>query len=136
MIKKWPTFRATLKLKLFLTGKEDPPPLLIYTKNVPIWIWFKCLPQGCKIRLNTLDAFQSGGMIVLYLCAQLAVLYTYNCLLIMIHYRLGQNLLIINKYAVRSRYRSWLVHSIVTSYSYCSIIWTGLKGLPHISAVL
>ena len=31
-----------------------------------------------------------GGMIVLYLCAQLAVLYTYNCLLILIYYRLGQ----------------------------------------------
>ena len=35
---------------------------------------------------------------VLYLCAQLAVLYTNNCLLILIYYRLGQNLLIINKY--------------------------------------
>ena len=43
-----------------------------------------------------------GG--VLYLCAQFAVLYTYNCLLIMIYYRLGQNHLIINKYAVRSQY--------------------------------
>ena len=42
-------------------------------------------------------------MIVLYLCAQLAILYTYNCLLIMIYYRLGQNLLILYKYAVRSR---------------------------------
>ena len=41
-----------------------------------------------------------GGMIVLYLCAQLAVLYTYNCLLILIYYWLGQNQLIINKYAV------------------------------------
>ena len=47
------------------------------------------------------------GMIVLYLSAQLAVLYTYNCLLIMIYFRLGRNLLIINKYAVRSRYSSW-----------------------------
>ena len=28
-------------------------------------------------------------MIVLYLWAQLAVLYTYNCLLILIYYRLG-----------------------------------------------
>ena len=36
-------------------------------------------------------------MIVFYPCAQLAVLYTYNCLLIL-------NQLIINKYAVRSRY--------------------------------
>ena len=40
-----------------------------------------------------------GGMIVLYLCAQLAVLNTYNCTLILIYW-LGQNLLIINKYAV------------------------------------
>ena len=47
------------------------------------------------------------GMIVLYLCAQLAVLYTYNCLLILIYYSLGQNILIINKYAVRSRYSLW-----------------------------
>ena len=41
----------------------------------------------------------------MYLCAQLAVLYTYNCLLIMINYgevRL-QNLLIMKKCAVRSR---------------------------------
>ena len=28
-----------------------------------------------------------GGMIVLYLCAQLAVMYTYNCVLILIYYR-------------------------------------------------
>ena len=47
------------------------------------------------------------GMIVLYLCATLAILYTYNSLLILIYYRLGQNLLIIIKYAVRSRYSSW-----------------------------
>ena len=39
-------------------------------------------------------------MIVLYLCAQLALLYTYNCLLILIYYGLGQNQLTINKYAV------------------------------------
>ena len=45
-----------------------------------------------------------GGMIVLYLCAQLAVMYTYNYLLILIYYRLGQNQLMSNKYAVRSRY--------------------------------
>ena len=51
--------------------------------------------------------FDHGGMIVLYPCAQLAVLHTYNCLLIMIYYRLGQNLLIINKYAVRSWYILW-----------------------------
>ena len=44
------------------------------------------------------------GMVVLYLCAQLAVLYTYNCLQILIYYRLGQNQLIINKYAIRSQY--------------------------------
>ena len=48
-----------------------------------------------------------GGMIVLYLCAHLAVLYTYNCLLILIYYRLGQIQLIINKYAVRYRYSLW-----------------------------
>ena len=39
---------------------------------------------------------QSGGMIVLYLYAHLAVLYTFNCLLLLIYYRLGQNQLIIN----------------------------------------
>ena len=49
------------------------------------------------------------GMVVLYLCAQLAVLYTYYCLLILIYYRLGQNQLIINKYALRSRYSSWSI---------------------------
>ena len=43
---------------------------------------------------------QSEGMWVLYLCAQLAVLYTYNCSsLILRYYRLGQNQHIINKYA-------------------------------------
>ena len=31
----------------------------------------------------------------------------HNCLLILIYYRLGQNQLKINKYAVRSRYSSW-----------------------------
>ena len=31
-----------------------------------------------------------GERIVLYLCAQLAVLYTYNCLLILIYYRVSQ----------------------------------------------
>jgi len=50
---------------------------------------------------------KSGGMIVLYLCAQLAVLCTYNCLLILKYYRLGQNQLIIYKYAVRSWYKLW-----------------------------
>ena len=49
-----------------------------------------------------LRRLESGGMIVLYMCAQLAVLYTYNCLLILIYYRVGQNQLIINKYAVRA----------------------------------
>ena len=53
------------------------------------------------------DGPNPGGMRVLYLCAQLAVLYTYNCLLILIYYRLGQNQLIINKYAVRSLYSLW-----------------------------
>ena len=43
-----------------------------------------------------------GGVIVLYLCVQVAVLYTYNCLLILKYYRLGLNLLIIiNKYAIK-----------------------------------
>ena len=36
---------------------------------------------GCTVHL------QGGGLIVSYLCAQLAVLYTYNCLLIMLYYR-------------------------------------------------
>ena len=48
---------------------------------------------------KTRETRDTGGMIVLYLCAQLAVLYTYNCLLVLIYYRLGQNQLIINKYA-------------------------------------
>ena len=38
---------------------------------------------------KTRETRDTGGMIVLYLCAQLAVLYTYNCLLILIYYRLG-----------------------------------------------
>ena len=36
-----------------------------------------------------------------------SVLYAYNCTLILIYYRLGQNQLIINKYAVRSRDSLW-----------------------------
>ena len=54
----------------------------------------------------------TGGMVVLYLCAQLALMYTYNCLLILIYYKLGQSQLIINKYAVRSRYSSWPIKLI------------------------
>ena len=51
--------------------------------------------------LHELIISRGGGvMIVLYLCAQLAVLYTYTCLQILIYYRLGQNQLVINKYAV------------------------------------
>ena len=42
-------------------------------------------------------------MIVSYLCAQLAVLHT---VYLYQYYRLGQNLHMINKYAVRSRYHS------------------------------
>ena len=38
--------------------------------------------------------------------------YTNNSLLILIYYRLGQNLLIIIKYAVRSRYSSWPIQLV------------------------
>ena len=66
------------------------------------------------------------GMIVSYLCAQLAVLYTYNCLLILIYYRLGQNLLIINKYAERSQYSWWPIQIglayIITLFTITSLI--------------
>ena len=54
-----------------------------------------------------------GGRIVLFLCAQLAVLYTYNCLLRMICYRLGQNQLLINKYTVLSRYSLWPIKLVM-----------------------
>ena len=59
-------------------------------------------------------------MIVSYLCAQLAVLYTYNCLLIMIYYRLGQNLLILKSYAVRMTY------TINKGLAYIITIWHAL----------
>jgi len=53
-------------------------------------------------------------VIVLYLCAQLAVLYTNNCLLLLIYDRLGQNqqYAIINKYAVHSRYSLWPIQLV------------------------
>ena len=61
-------------------------------------------------------------MIVLYLCAQLALQYTYNCcFLIMIYYRLGQNLLIIIKYAVRSRYSFYTIRK---GLAYISTLYT------------
>ena len=49
-----------------------------------------------QINSNTKDDFQVvlllscfvGHPVVSYLCAQLAVLYTYNCLLILIYYKL------------------------------------------------
>ena len=63
-------------------------------------------------RVNIFNESFSGGIIVLYLCAQLAVLYTYNCLLILIYYWLGQNHFMINKYAVRSRYGLWPIKSV------------------------
>ena len=62
--------------------------------------------------LHSLNWSEPGGMIVLYLCAQLAVLYTYDCLLISIYYRLGRNQLIIKKYALRSRYSSWPIQLV------------------------
>jgi len=40
------------------------------------------------------------------------LLFTYKCLVILIYYRLGQNLFIINKYAVRSRYSSWPIQLV------------------------
>ena len=39
--------------------------------------------------LHSLNWREPGGMIVLYLCAQLAVLYTYDYLVILIYYRLS-----------------------------------------------
>ena len=75
---------------------------------------YNCLPGGMIVlylyaQLDVLYTYNClpGGRIVLFLCAQLAVLYTYNCLLILIYYMLDQNQLIINKYAVRSRYSLW-----------------------------
>ena len=41
-----------------------------------------------KISVNSLISdCTPGGMIILYLCAQFAVLYNYNCLLILIYYK-------------------------------------------------
>ena len=57
---------------------------------------FRCVLRSIDIK----DKYEDKVCIVFYLCAQLAVLYTYNCLLILIYY-------IINKYAVRSRYSLW-----------------------------
>ena len=55
----------------------------------------KILTRNCKTTLRqdlgkTHIFVYTRGMIVLYLCAQLALLYTYNCFLILIYYRLGQ----------------------------------------------
>ena len=55
---------------------------------------------------------EPGGMIIIYLCAQLAVLYTCNCSLILIFYRLGQNQLKINNYAVRSQYNKQICSTL------------------------
>ena len=65
-------------------------------------VLYLCAQLAVQYTDNCLDRIR--GMIVLYLCAQLAVQYTDNCLLILIYYRLGQNQQIINKYAVLSRY--------------------------------
>ena len=71
------------------------------------WNWVsKGWSQWNKIR----------GMIVSYLNTQLAVLYTYNCLPILRYLRLGQSLLISNKFAVRSLY-SWWPIKLVKDYS-------------------
>ena len=56
-------------------------------------VLYLCAQLAVLYTYSCLDRIR--GMIVLYLCAQLAVLYTYNCLLIMICYSLGQNQLII-----------------------------------------
>ena len=76
--------------------------LLVYMTQNP--------PHQPHRRFNMLG--KTRGMVVLYLCAQVAVLYTYNCLLILIYYRLGQNQLNINKQAVRSWYSLWPIQLV------------------------
>ena len=78
-----------------------------------MWLYHVC-PLVCFIRsVFSLYMFKPEGLILSYLCAQLPVLYTYNCLLIMMYHRLDQNQIIIIKYAVRSRYTLYTITSLV-----------------------
>ena len=80
---------------------------VLYFLFLHFFIWSGKICQQMWKQFSFYCYIWPRGMIVLYPWAQLAVLHTYNCLLIMIYYRLGQKLLIINKYAVRSWYSLW-----------------------------
>ena len=71
---------------------------------------------------DTLLNFGLRGMIAFNTCAQLAVLYAYNCLLLIIYYRLGQNLLKINIYAVRLV--QFMAYTISKAFAYIITLYT------------
>ena len=71
---------------------------------------------------DTLLNFGLRGMIAFNTCAQLALLYTYNCLLLIIYYRLGQNLLKINIYAVRLV--QFMAYTISKAFAYIITLYT------------
>ena len=74
--------------------------------NVKIFVYLYKYNDQELINRSIFGIFSivTRGMIVLHLCSQLAVLYTFNCLPILIYYRLGHNILKIDKYVACSRY--------------------------------
>ena len=90
---------------------------------------FESSNEFMKCRLDNFSmGFRQGdrGMIVSYLWAQLASLYTYICLLIMIYYRLGQNQLIINKCSTLSI--QFMAYAISKGLAYIITLYTNLVG--------
>ena len=78
----------------------------MHIDNVKIFVYLYKYNDQELINRSIFGIFSvvTRGTIVLLLCSELAVLYTFNCLLVLIYYRLGQNILKINKYVACSRY--------------------------------
>jgi len=93
-------------ISMFIWAKKDDIHVYLSNNKDDIHVYLSNNKDDIHVYLSK-NKDDIRGMMVSYLYAQLAVLYTYNCLPILIYYRLGQNLLIINKYAERSQYSWW-----------------------------
>ena len=101
---------CTVQLQLFTRGNDNSLPVCSVSCTVQLQLFTRgndnSLPV-CSVSCTVhLQLFTRGEDSSLPVCS-VSCLYTYNCLLRMICYRLGQNQLLINKKAVLSRYSLW-----------------------------
>ena len=121
----YPLFRNHYETQLYKSHRSTSQCIKGYDSSLPVCSVsctvhlqlftkgdYSSLPVG-SVSWSVHLQLVTRGRIFLYPCAQLAVLYTYNCLLRMICYRLGQNQLLINKYAVLSRYSLWPIKLVM-----------------------